>query len=203
MTAPPATDTRARLLATTERLIYASGIAATGMDRIVRESGVARKSVYRYFPTKEALVADALNARDERWMAWFAAASSSAMPLAQRIQAMFDALGTWFGTPDFRGCAFINAAGESGDADGPVRQAARAHKLRLLQHLRRVADEAGLAPLPADELARQLLILIDGAITVALVGGDLAAAARAARIAAALPGARRPDDFSPSMKGTA
>lgn len=197
MNSPPPTDTRARLLATTERLIYASGIAATGMDRIVRESGVARKSVYRYFPTKEALVADALNARDERWMAWFAAASSAAMPLAQRIRAMFDALDAWFRTPDFRGCAFINAAGESGDADGLVRQAAKAHKLRLLQHLRRVADEAGLAPLPADELARQLLILIDGAITVALVSGDLTAAARAARIAAALP-AQRPDDFSPA-----
>lgn len=197
MSSPPPTDTRARLLATTERLIYASGIAATGMDRIVRESGVARKSVYRYFPTKEALVADALNARDQRWMAWFAAASSAAMPLAQRIRAMFDALDAWFGTPDFRGCAFINAAGESGDADGLVRQAAKAHKLRLLQHLRQVADEAGLAPLPADELARQLLILIDGAITVALVSGDLTAAARAARIAAALP-AQRPDDFSPA-----
>lgn len=197
MSSPPPTDTCARLLATTERLIYTSGIAATGMDRIVRESGVARKSVYRYFPTKEALVADALNTRDQRWMAWFAAASSAAMPLAQRIRAMFDALDAWFRTPDFRGCAFINAAGESGDADGLVRQAAKAHKLRLLQHLRQVADEAGLAPLPADELARQLLILIDGAITVALVSGDLAAAARAARIAAALP-AQRPDDFSPA-----
>jgi AcrR family transcriptional regulator len=182
----PIPDTRARLLATTEQLIYAHGIAGTGMDRIVIASGVARKSIYRHFPTKEALVASALTERDARWMAWFEAASSPGMPLPARIAAMFDVLATWFGTPDFRGCAFINAAAETGDADSVIRQVAKAHKLRLLSHVRQVLDEASVPQADADELARQLLILIDGAITVALVTGDASAASRAARIAAAL-----------------
>jgi AcrR family transcriptional regulator len=186
MTSPTAIDTRARLLATTEQLIYASGIAATGMDRIVKESGIARKSIYRYFPTKEALVAAALTQRDARWMAWFEAASSSSKLLPVRLKAMFAALEAWFGTPDFRGCAFINAAGETGDANDVIRQVAKAHKLRLLRYLRQIAREAGIAPEPADELACQLLILIDGAITVAFMTGDCAAAARAARIALAM-----------------
>jgi len=186
MISPVLTDTLARLLATTERLIYESGIAGTGIDRIVKESGVSRKTVYRYFQTKEALIAAALTQRDERWMTWFEAASLSGMPFPMRIQAMFDALGTWFNTPDFRGCAFINAAGETGDAEDAIRQVARAHKLRLLRHLRQVVNESGLAQPPADELAEQMLILIDGAITVALVTGNRAAAAQAARIAAAL-----------------
>jgi AcrR family transcriptional regulator len=186
MISPILTDTRARLLATTERLIYESGIAGTGIDRIVKESGVSRKTVYRYFQTKETLIAAALTQRDERWMTWFEAVSLSGMPLPMRIQAMFDALGTWFNTPDFRGCAFINAAGETGDAEDVIRQVAKAHKLRLLRHLRQVIKEAGLVQPPADELAEQLLILIDGAITVALVTDNRAAAAQAARIAAAL-----------------
>jgi len=186
MILPILTDTRARLLFTTELLIYESGIACTGIDRIVKESGVSRKTVYRYFQTKEALIAAALTQRDERWMAWFEAVSLSGMPLPMRIQAMFDALGTWFNTPDFRGCAFINAAGETGDAEDVIRQVAKAHKLRLLRHLRQVIKEAGLAQPPADELAEQLLILIDGAITVALVTDNRAAAAQAARIAATL-----------------
>ena len=186
MTSPDLNDTCARLLATTEQLIYQSGIGATGMDRIVKASGVARKSIYRYFPTKEALVAAALTQRDGRWMAWFEAAAPGNLPLPVRIQAMFAALEAWFGTPDFRGCAFINAAGETGDAADVIRQVAQAHKLRLLAYLRSVADEAGIAPAPADELARQLLLLIDGAITVALLTGDRSAAPRAARIAAVL-----------------
>lgn len=179
-------DTRERLLATSEQLIYQSGIAATGMDRIVKESGVARKTIYRYFSTKEALVAEVLMQRDARWMAWFEGASAPGAPLRLRVQAMFDALDTWFGTSGFRGCAFINAAGETGDAADAIRQVAQAHKLRLLNHVRDVAAAAGLAPEPADDLARQLLILIDGAITVALVAGDRAAATRAGRMAAAL-----------------
>lgn len=186
MKSPPLIDARARLLATTEQLIYESGIANTGMERIVKESGVARKTIYRYFETKEALVAGALTQRDAHWMAWFEAASPSGTPLPRRIQAMFEALETWFHTPDFRGCAFINAAGETGDTKDMIRQVAKAHKLRLLHHLRQVVNEAGLAQEPADELAQQLLILIDGAITVALITGDRAAAPRAARIAAAL-----------------
>ena len=175
-----------RLLAVTEQLIYASGIAATGMDRIVKESGIARKSIYRYFPTKDALVAAALTRRDERWMTWFEAASLPAASLPRRLAAMFAALESWFHTADFRGCAFINAAGEIGDANDVIRRVALAHKLRLFDYLRRVGREAGLAVAPATELAHQLLILIDGAITVALVAGDKTAAARAARMAAAL-----------------
>ena len=183
---PMLTPTQARLLAVTEQLIYAGGIAATGMERIVSASGVARKSIYRYYPTKEALVAAALSQRDERWMGWFEAASPAGPALPQRVAAMFTALESWFGTSDFRGCAFINAAGEIGDANDPIRQVAQAHKRRLYDYLLRAGGDAGLAPAPAAELAHQLLILIDGAITVALVAGDKSAASRAARMAAAM-----------------
>jgi AcrR family transcriptional regulator len=182
----PIQDTRARLLAVTEQLVYAHGIAGTGMDRIVQESGVARKSIYRYFPDKEALVASALTERDARWMAWFAAAAPPALPLRARIDAMFHALAAWFDTPDFRGCAFINAAAETGDSGSVIRAVAKAHKLRLSSHLCQVLEDADVPHALADELAQQLLILIDGAITVALVTGDRGAAPRAARIAAAL-----------------
>lgn len=180
------TDLRSKLLAITEKLIYEAGIAATGMDRIVKVSGIARKSIYRHFPTKEALVVAALAARDDRWMAWFIAASSTGTALPARVQAMFDALGAWFARPDFRGCAFINVAGEVGDAADAVAQLARAHKLRLLHYLAEVGRQGGLPAAQADALAHALLILIDGAVTVTLLSGDRAAAPRAARMASAL-----------------
>ena len=73
-----ASDVQTRLLRATETLIYQGGIHATGMDAIVKASGVARKSVYKHYPTKDALVAAALQARDERWMQWFIAATTQA-----------------------------------------------------------------------------------------------------------------------------
>lgn len=177
-------ETMDKLLATTERLIYAGGICATGMDAIVKSSGVARKTIYRYFSTKDELVAAALSKRDERWMRWFIASNNKADTPAERLLATFDALEEWFFSPDFRGCAFINAAGEIGDADTPIRAVAKEHKVRLLNFLRELATEYGADD--ADELATEFLILIDGAITVALVMGNKEAARDAKKIAGKL-----------------
>lgn len=180
----PLGSTQERLLRSTEHLIYQGGINATGMDLIVKTSGVARKSLYKRYPTKEALVAAALQARDERWMQWFITATTQAATPRARVLSIFDALREWFASDGFRGCAFINAAGEIGDPANPIREVARLHKARLLAHVLTLAQAAGL-PDPV-ETARQLLVLIDGAIAVALVTGDLSITDSAERAAAAL-----------------
>ncbi|HCW21734.1 TetR/AcrR family transcriptional regulator [Achromobacter sp.] len=189
-TLSPATldDTQVRLLRATENLIYQGGINATGMDLIVKTSGVARKGLYKYYPTKEALVAAALQARDERWMEWFIAATTQAATPRARLMSIFDALREWFASEGFRGCAFINAAGEIGDPANPIREVSRLHKARLLAHVLTLTQAAGV-PDP-DDMARQLLVLIDGAIAVALVTGDLSITDSAERAAAVLLAAR-------------
>jgi len=63
-------ETRDIILDVTEKLIYRHGIAATGMDFLVKTAGVSRKSIYRYFANKDELVIAALQRRDERWMHW-------------------------------------------------------------------------------------------------------------------------------------
>ncbi|MFF7400404.1 TetR/AcrR family transcriptional regulator [Achromobacter sp. NPDC008082] len=178
------TDIQTRLLRATETLIYQGGIHATGMDAIVKASGVARKSVYKHYPTKDALVAAALQARDERWMQWFIAATTQAATPRARLLSVFDALQEWFASDGFHGCAFINAAGEIGDAEHPIRKVSRLHKERLLSHVLSLVQAAGL-PEP-EETARQWLVLIDGAIAVALVTGDLSITHNAQRAAEAL-----------------
>ncbi len=180
----PPSDVQEKLLRATEHLIYGGGIHATGMDLIVKTSGVARKSIYKHYGTKEALVAAALQARDERWMRWFIDATSTAPTPLGRLMSIFDALRAWFASDGFRGCAFINAAGEIGEADSPIRAVAKRHKERLLAHVQALTQAAGLSR--PEECARQLLVLIDGAIAVATVTGDLSIADSAERAAAAL-----------------
>lgn len=180
----PTIDTRQTLLDATEKLIYAGGIHATGMDLIVKSSGVARKTIYRYFPTKDDLVAEALRMRDVRWMRWFIDGTRRAATPAERLLASFTLLEQWFFTPDFRGCAFINAAGEIGDLNNPIRAVATQHKVNLRTYLRQLAEEYGA--LDPEELAEQFLILIDGAITLALVMGKRDAARTAQNLARAL-----------------
>ncbi|GGI54620.1 TetR/AcrR family transcriptional regulator [Oxalicibacterium solurbis] len=181
-------DTLKKLLDTTERLIYAGGIGATGMDQIVKVSGVARKTIYRHFKTKDELVAEALRKRDERWMNWFITESEKGGTPAGKLLATFDALEQWFFTPDFRGCAFINAAGEIGDPTDPIRAVSKLHKVKLHDYLLQLTKEYGAAD--PEELAYEFLMLIDGAITVALVMNDRNAARKGKQLARKLLGNR-------------
>ncbi|WP_277538231.1 TetR/AcrR family transcriptional regulator [Pseudomonas baetica] len=167
-------DTRDIILDVTEKLIYKSGIAATGMDLLVKTAGVSRKSIYRYFANKDELVVAALQRRDQRWMHWYRSEVNQAQTPAGRLLNLFTVLQTWFASEGFRGCAFINTTGETGDPQDPVRLVAKEHKQKLLDYVCELCTEYGAED--PQMLARQLLILIDGAITVALVTGDHSAA---------------------------
>jgi AcrR family transcriptional regulator len=200
---PASSSARERLLAAAEALVYAGGIHATGVDAIVKQSGTARKSFYTHFESKDALIAAALERRDERWMNWFVQGTlrHGKRPHA-RLLGMFDVLREWFVSEDFHGCAFLNAAGEIASPDDPIRVVAREHKERLLDFVRAQCDEfvasIGIDARRAARLSRQLLILIDGAIGVALVSGDPDAAHDARSAAEKLLEACYPPTRSPS-----
>lgn len=170
MNKTPTTAVQDKILQTAEQLIYTNGIHAMGMDLLVRTSGVARKSIYRYYATKEDVAVNALSARDVRWMHWFRTETDKATSPEARILEMFTVLKGWFESEGFRGCAFINTAGEIGDAEDPIRQLAKAHKQKLFDYALELCQQLNIEQ--PDVLAKQLLILIDGAITLALVMGD-------------------------------
>jgi len=184
------TDTREKILTTAEQLIYQNGIHAMGMDLLVKTSGVARKSIYRHFANKEDVASAALNERDERWMQWFRTESDKGETPRDRILNMFTVLKSWFESEGFRGCAFINTAGEVGDPEDPVRQIAKMHKQKLLDYALELSGQMGTEH-PAI-LARQLLLLIEGAITMTYVMGDRNAADDAREMAKVL--LERPSD---------
>ncbi|SIT45111.1 Transcriptional regulator, TetR family [Paraburkholderia ribeironis] len=205
---------RDRLLDAAEALIYAGGIHATGVDAIVRQSGTARKSFYAHFESKDALVAAALERRDERWMNWFIAGTQRRGKSARkRLLGMFEVLREWFASADFHGCAFLNAAGEIASPEDPIRIVARQHKARLLDFVRTQCDafaaESQMPARHAARLSRQWLVLLDGAIAVALVSGNADAALDALTAARALldteakagADAKSASDSGPSTRG--
>ncbi|MDO3385167.1 hypothetical protein QWI17_04845, partial [Gilvimarinus sp. SDUM040013] len=104
----------------------------------------------------------------------------AATPYA-RILNMFTVLKGWFESDGFRGCAFINTAGEVGDPEDPIRQIAKLHKQKLLDYTLELAEQLNVRqPLV---VARQLFVLIEGAITTARVMGDYHAADDAMEVA--------------------
>ena len=176
---------RDHLVGTALALFSKHGYHATGIDRILAESGVAKMTLYKHFRSKDDLILAALRRRDEEFRRWFQAEiESRAATPHERILAAFDVLETWFNDPEFNGCCFIHAAGEYGGTGDPVRAAAAEHKARVLSYLRDLAQSAG-ATAP-DDVARQLMILINGAIVAAHVSGETTSARGARALAETL-----------------
>ncbi|PZS39146.1 MAG: TetR family transcriptional regulator [Pseudonocardiales bacterium] len=176
-------DVRRRLLDAAERLFYERGVQAVGVDAVVADAGVATKTLYAHFGSKNALVEAYLRRRDQRWLGWLRGAVATAEPGPGRVLAVFDALGGWFAEPGFNGCAFVNVAGEL--AHSPTARAvARDHKGALRALLHEVAAGAGVADQAV--LADRLMLLVEGAIVTAHVEGDAQAAMRGRSAAAAL-----------------
>jgi AcrR family transcriptional regulator len=184
------------LLDTAERLIYQHGVHGVGVDAILAESGRSSRSLYQHFGSKEGLAVAALKRRDATWLAWFKTTAMAAPDPEQQLLAMFDALDEWFRRPDFHGCAFINVAGAFPHRDHPLRRVAADHKRALLAFVAERAKDAGFVA--HARLARELFLLIEGAIAAALVLSEPSAARTARRTAAMLIAAHR-RDYAPNI----
>lgn len=172
------------------KIFYRDGFHATGIDRLSAETGISKATMFRHFRSKEELILAALRLRDEDFRNWLFRRMAEAGSARDQLIAMFDALGEWFATPGFRSCMFIKAASEYPDPAHPIHAQAAEHKRLLLRELREVTAAAG-APDP-ETLARQLLLLKEGAIVTAHLGheedpaGDARRAARTLLAAAGL-----------------
>lgn len=174
---------RERLLSVGADLFLERGIHAVSVDALADGAGVTKRTVYQHFPGKDALVAQALEQRGVVWRAWFDGELDrrGATP-EQQLLAMFDVVADEISAGGYRGCRFVNAAAELPDPAHPARAVASAHKAAVHALIaRRVAQLGTSQP---DLLARQLKVLLEGAITTALVDPG-PQAARDARLAAA------------------
>jgi AcrR family transcriptional regulator len=161
-TTPPPKDRPAaeRILATAHDLFYRDGIRATGIDRVIAESGVTKVTFYRHFPSKSDLIRAFLLHRHERWMAWF---TDALQRHGAGIGALVPALTEWLRDPGYRGCAFINSVSELGSAQPEVVEIARSHKRDMVKAI------AALLPPSRQRCrdARAIGLAVDGAIVQA------------------------------------
>ncbi|USQ85399.1 TetR/AcrR family transcriptional regulator [Streptomyces phaeoluteigriseus] len=158
---------REQVLKAAEALFYAQGIQAVGMDAVRGTSGVSLKRLYQLFPSKEALVLQFLERRDTSWRQALARYVDTHATPDEQVLAVYDWLHQWFSEPDYRGCAFINSFGELGGISTDVADQARHHKQAFRDYLAGLVEATGLP----QELADQLNLLAEGAITTSAITG--------------------------------
>lgn len=156
--------TREGIIDVAADLFYNRGLDGTGVAELCANAGISKETLYRHFGSKDGLVQVVLEERSRRVTRWLqSAAATAGDDPADQLAAVFDALGRWYAEPSFRGCAIVNAATQRHSA--PASPAASRHLGRHLSLLREIAARAGAAD--PDALARQLLVLVEGATVVA------------------------------------
>lgn len=164
-----------KLLSAARVLFYNHGINGTGIDAIVKRAGVARKSLYNNFASKDELVAVYLRVRHEEWLSLYDKRLQAAVTPRQRVMAVFAAYedhAEYAYENGFRGCGLLNAAAEL-PAGAPGRQAVREHKEEveaiLAAHLAELMNGNSDS---ARRMARHFAFLLEGSISRAGLEGN-------------------------------
>ncbi|MEV6740802.1 TetR/AcrR family transcriptional regulator [Streptomyces sp. NPDC051104] len=165
---------REKLLAAAARRFYADGVAATGIDTITAEAGVAKMSLYNNFSSKADLVMAYLDARHEEWLGLYRRRLEEAQDGRGGVLAVFDAYAdhaAFAYERGFRGCGLLNAAAELPAGD-EGRDVVRRHKEEvedlLAGHLEELLPGR---PQEARAVAEHLSFLLEGAMARAGLEG--------------------------------
>lgn len=178
--------TREQIIQAADDLFYGEGIRSASVDAIAARAGVTKRTLSYHFPSKDDLIAAYLAARDEptlsRYAAWLDEAEGD---LPEQILRVFERLARMTKAPRWKGCGFLRAAAELAGTPGhPALKIGSAHKKKLEAWLTcRIASKGLSAPALR---ARQVMIVIDGAVAQVLIHRDPAYVLAAGQVAAAL-----------------
>lgn len=178
MNAPTPSRPRERLLAAARELTYAQGVGV-GVDAILKEAKVARRSLYEHFGGKDGLIAEVLRVTTAEDEALYRRTMQAAGddPRA-RLLATFDMLGDVIKDPSFRGCRYLSADLALTDPNHPAHAITRQYR----EHLHELfeAELVRLGHQQPASAADQLLLLNDGTLAAGATrpNSDLARLAR-------------------------
>ena len=168
----PARSTRERIVAAASKLFYDDGIRSVSVDAVAAAAGVTKRTLYYHFRSKDDLVAAYLTARDQPNLAlferWFTETEGNT---AARVRGIFRRLATSARHRKWKGCGFLRTSAELANMPGhPAIRIGAAHKKKFEAWLRTTFEAERIATAP--QLARQVVLLLDGAFAVVLLHRD-------------------------------
>ncbi|TGP21840.1 MULTISPECIES: TetR/AcrR family transcriptional regulator [unclassified Mesorhizobium] len=164
--------TRPVILQAAYKLFRRRGFFRVGMDEIAGAAGVTKRTLYYHFASKDALLTAVLASQHERTFADFQNYGIDLSGGADAlIDKLFEGLVKWSSKPRWAGSGFTRLAIELADLSGhPARSIARQHKALMERNLEAMLAQANV-PAPK-ERARELIMLIEGAMVMILIHGD-------------------------------
>ncbi len=166
-------ETRQQIIDAAYTLFYQSGFMRTGVDAIANAAGITKRTLYQHFSSKDELIEAVLEHQHqlalERIRQW--ADCTTGKP-DQMVMTLFEKLAQWAAGTEWRGSGFTRAAVEFADLPGhPARIAARRQKEEVEMYL--VEKFAAQDLDDAEQLGREVLLLIEGCQTLTLIHDNL------------------------------
>ncbi len=168
------TNTKERIIDAANKLFYLAGIRATSVDAIAEKAGVTKRTFYYHFQSKDDLIAEYLSARDQiNLKAFKASFDEQKGDIAKKIRAVFKSVLKATSHTKWRGCGFQRTAGELANKPGhPAMKAASSHKKNVEAWLAKEFNQHGITNAAAT--ARQVFLLLEGALSTMLIHHDTA-----------------------------
>jgi len=165
-------NTKDTILKSAYALFYREGFTRVSVDAIAEAAGVTKKTVYYYFKSKDDIVADVLTRQHafvlDRFKSW---AGKRENPINQVIENLFVRLKEWADSDTYLGSGFTRISTELADRPGhPARLAASSHKAMTEAWISELLEESALRE--HRQIAQQIMVLIEGSMSLALIHGS-------------------------------
>jgi AcrR family transcriptional regulator len=149
-------------------LFKENGFYATGVDLIMRTAGVSKRTLYKYFPTKNDLIVATLEHYRSIYKEHIhTLLNHQDMNSREKLLALFDDATDWFNDTNFHGCLAVNAMGEFSGKNQMIENSCIGFKrweIDVLYQLTKEIDKQNPV-----ELAHKLFVLLEGMAAIAQV----------------------------------
>ncbi len=162
---------RELLIETAASLFYLKGVNEVGINEILIQSGVAKKTLYHHFKSKEDLIIATLHKRDQTFFFFLYERLSVGKNDREVLKALFSAIEDWFANKveelsDFYGCYFINTSVGLARQSDAIKEYCKTHKQKVKQILKSHFTTL------SNEFLDAIYLLIEGAIIIAFMTGS-------------------------------
>lgn len=164
----PESQKKRQIVEAAFKLFKARGFYATGVDLIMQTASVSKRTLYKYFPTKNDLIVAVLDYYRTTYVEYLnQILNQKDNSSREKILAIFEDAKQWFEDINFHGCLAVNAMGEFSGKDQAIENSCIRFKrweIEVLQTLSKDIDSK-----QPDELAYKLFVLLEGMSSIAQV----------------------------------
>jgi AcrR family transcriptional regulator len=182
-------ETRQRILDAAYGLFWRQGFLRVSVDDIAARANITKRALYQHFTSKDDLIKSSVAHSSEFALGRLRQFKRPA-GVNEFIDSFFGELSDWAAKPRWSGGGFTRVVVELADLRGhPARIIARQHKAEVEKWL---AEAIFAARVPsARQRAREIMLLMEGAMMLMLIHGDRSYAQAAASAAKALVSPKR------------